>query len=145
MRPSMRLYEKLPPRSTRKSHCVAPFPFLSVLSRGSGGRVSIINQHIVFKCPTVFDNAAPQQADEMKESAERIAREKAMYEILTANRHPNILRCILLVQQGLFHERMKITLQARIDNETLGSLSWRRESSSHHLVLVLNSKISSSG
>ena len=96
------------------------FPLVDdFLSRRSGGHVFIINQRIVFKCPTVFDNAAPQPADEMKESAERIAREKAIYTILTENRH--ILRCILLILQGLLLERMETTLQARIDNETLGS------------------------
>lgn len=57
----------------------------------------------------------------MKESAERIAREKEMYQILTENRHPNILRCILLAPQGLFLERMETTLQARIENEAPGS------------------------
>ena len=103
-----------------------PFSSLSVhdfLSRGSGGHIFIISQRVVLKCPAVFDNPAPQQAEEMEESAGRIAREKAMYKILTECRHPNILRCILPIPQGLFLERMETTLQARIDNETLGSAS----------------------
>lgn len=59
----------------------------------------------------------------MKESALRIAREKAVYEILTKIPHPNILQCILSVPQGMFLEHMETTLQARIDNKTLGPVS----------------------
>lgn len=103
-----------------------PFPCLSVdnlLSRGSGGHVFVINDRVVLKCPTVFDNPAPQQAKEMEESAERIARGEAMYEILMKSRHPNILQCIICIPQGLFLERMETTLQARINSQTLGSTS----------------------
>lgn len=95
-----------------------PFSSLSAdnfLSRGAGGQVFIISEHVVFKCPTTFDNPAPEQAEEMKESIKRIASEKAVYNLLMEHRHPNIVQCILCVPEGLFIERMKTTLQARID------------------------------
>jgi hypothetical protein len=47
-----------------------PVPSLSAdnfLSRGAGGQVFIISQRVVFKCPTIFDNPAPEQAEEMGE------------------------------------------------------------------------------
>lgn len=38
-------------------------PSLATISfqRGSGGHVFIISEHVVFKCPSVFDNPAPPQ------------------------------------------------------------------------------------
>ncbi|KAI9146642.1 Sperm motility kinase 3B [Paramyrothecium foliicola] len=95
-----------------------PFPSSlstdAYLSRGAGGQVFFINDRIAFKCPTVFENPAPEQAKEMVESAERIAHEKEVYQILMANPHPYIMHCILQVPEGFFMERMATTLHDRI-------------------------------
>jgi hypothetical protein len=48
------------------------------IARGSGGQAFAISQHAVFKCPTLFDNPVPAQAEEMKESIKRLENEKAM-------------------------------------------------------------------
>lgn len=98
-----------------------PFRSLTVerlVARGAGGQVFIIGQHVVFKCPTNFDNPAPDQADEIAESAGRIANEKSMHRLLMEHPHPNIVRCILCVPEGFFMERMETTIQARIDHQS---------------------------
>lgn len=91
-----------------------PFGALSAdnfLSRGSAGQVFAISPNVVFKCPTVFENPIPEQAEEMKESAEKIANEKAVYETLMEHRHPNIVHGILCVSEGIFLQRLGSTLE----------------------------------
>lgn len=85
------------------------------LSRGSGGQVFIVSQNIVFKGPTLFDNPAPRQADEMEESIKRIENEKSVYQVLMDHRHPNIVDCIRCVPQGIFLNRLVSTLEHRIN------------------------------
>ncbi|CRK20316.1 Carbon catabolite-derepressing protein kinase like [Verticillium longisporum] len=100
----------------------SPFPSLcadNFLSRGAGGQVFTISPRIVFKCPTSFQNPAPEQQEEAEESDERITREKEVYELLIKRPHPNIIRCILIVPEGIFLERMEMTLEARIDDQSL--------------------------
>lgn len=95
-----------------------PFPSLScenVIARGSGGQVVAISQRVVLKCPTVFDNPAPPQEAEMKESIERIKNEKQVYGILLQNRHPHIVLSPRCVPQGIFLHRLAMTLQERIE------------------------------
>ena len=95
-----------------------PFPASlrldAYLSRGAGGQVFFISDTIAFKCPTEYDDPAPGQAQEVIESAERIAHEKGVYKILMANPHPHILQCILQVPEGFFMERMATTPYERI-------------------------------
>ncbi|KAH0441706.1 hypothetical protein CcaCcLH18_01966 [Colletotrichum camelliae] len=99
-----------------------PFPSLNAaatsLARGAGGQIFIINAHVVFKCPTNFDNPAPQQAQEMEESVKRISHEKAIHEVLMMHPHRNIVRCILCVPEGFFMERMVTTLRERIEHQS---------------------------
>lgn len=98
-----------------------PFASLTaerLLARGAGGQIFIISKHVVFKCPTGFHNPAPDQADEMEESAARIANEKSTHKLLMKHPHPNIVRCILCVPEGFFMERMGATLQTRIDQHS---------------------------
>lgn len=91
-----------------------PFRALSsdnFLARGLAGHVFAISPNVVFKCPTVFENSVPEQAEEMIESAEKIANEQAVYEILMDHRHPNIVHCILCVSEGIFLQRLGPTLE----------------------------------
>lgn len=91
-----------------------PFHALSAdnfLARGSAGQVFAISPNIVLKCPTVFENRTAEQAQEMKESAEKIANEKAVYKTLMQHRHPNIVHGILCVSEGIFLQRLGPTLE----------------------------------
>ena len=106
-------------------------PFLSLsaeqfLSRGSGGQVFVVNRHIVFKCPTLFDNPMPEQREEMEESIERIENEKAVYHNLMKHPHPHIVHGILCVPQGLFMHRLAMTLETRIAGSSPISPSTQR-------------------
>lgn len=98
-----------------------PFASLTVerlVARGSGGQVFSISKHVVFKCPTDFHNPAPDQLEEIKESAGRISNEISTHKVLMKYPHSNIVRCILCVPEGFFMERMGMTLQARIDHQS---------------------------
>ncbi len=100
------------------AHLEYPFSSLSCnnwLSRGAAGQVFAISEHLVLKCATRFEDGAPSQMQEMEESAERIANEKAVYTLLMQHPHPNIVRCILITPDALFLERAETTLQARLD------------------------------
>jgi len=99
------------------------FSTANFLSRGSAGQVFVISRNVVFKCPTVFNNPAPQQADEMKESRERMENEMAVYEVLMKHRHPNIVHGILCVPQGLFMQRLQMTLESRIAEQSMSAIS----------------------
>ncbi|KXH32719.1 hypothetical protein CNYM01_13007 [Colletotrichum nymphaeae SA-01] len=99
-----------------------PFCALTVerlVARGAGGQVFIISNHVVFKCPTNFNNPASDQADEIVESARRIANEKLTHTLLMEHPHTNIVRCILCIPEGFFMERVETTLQARIDHQSV--------------------------
>lgn len=94
-----------------------PFPSLScddLIARGAAGHVFRISPDIVLKCPTKFDDPFPQQVLEMEESAGKIETEKRIYRILMEKPHPNIMRCILAVSEGIFMPRMECTLQDRL-------------------------------
>lgn len=105
-----------------------PFPSLScenVVARGSGGQVVAVTQHVVLKCPTLFDNPAPAQEAEMKESIERIGNEKRVYSILLQNRHPHIVLSPRCIPQGIFLHRQAMTLQERIEQAPINPLPCR--------------------
>lgn len=108
-----------------------PFPSLNAgatsLARGAGGQVFVINDDVVFKCPTMFDNPAPRQADEMKEGVKRISHEKAIHQVLMKHPHPNIVRCILCVPEGFFMERMVMTLRDRTEHQPSRAISSRTQ------------------
>lgn len=91
------------------------------ISRGSAGQVFAISKHIAFKGKTEFDNPGEQQQEEMTESAEKIERDTAIHKLLMNHRHPNIVRCVLVIQQGFFLERMSQTLQDRLGDPTSAS------------------------
>ncbi|KAF2194753.1 hypothetical protein K469DRAFT_617378 [Zopfia rhizophila CBS 207.26] len=103
-----------------------PFRSLSAdnfLSRGSAGQVFAISRNVVFKCPTLFDDPAPTQAEETKESIKRIENEKAIYQILMEHRHPNIVYGILCVPEGLFIHRLEMTLESRIEESQTAAIN----------------------
>jgi serine/threonine protein kinase len=89
-----------------------PFSSLSAdnfISRGSAGQVFAVSQNVVFKCPTIFENPAPVQGEEMAESIKKMSREKAIHLVLQDHRHPNIVHSILCVPEGLFMQRLDMT------------------------------------
>ncbi|KAF2279261.1 uncharacterized protein EI97DRAFT_481531, partial [Westerdykella ornata] len=83
---------------------------------GSAGQVFAISRNVVFKCPTAFDDPVPEQEEEMAESISRLENEKANYQILMKNRHPNIATAVLCVPEGIFLHRQEMTLESRINN-----------------------------
>lgn len=108
-----------------------PFPSLTAdnfLSRGSAGQIFAINDNIVFKCPTQFTDPAPEQAQESKESGEKIEREKSMYKVLMQHQHGNIVRGILCAPEGIFLERLEWTLRAYLDSHTESPISFETQS-----------------
>ena len=52
-----------------------------------------------------------EQSEEMQESIEKIANEKAVYTILMEHRHPNIVYGILCISEGIFLQRLGPTLE----------------------------------
>lgn len=96
-----------------------PFPSLTddeFISRGSAGQVFAISDRIVFKCPTLFIDPAPEQSQESEESIEKIEREKSVYRVLMRYHHTNLVRAILCAPEGIFMQRLKCTLRARLDS-----------------------------
>ena len=103
-----------------------PFPSLAsdnLLSRGSAGHVFAVSSDIVIKCPTIFDDPVPAQAEEMEESIKSMENEKAIYRILMEYRHPNLVHGILIVPEGIFMQRLQTTLQSRIDQSATSPIS----------------------
>lgn len=103
------------------SHAILRTPFSSLtvdnfISRGSAGQVFAISDRIVFKCPTQFTHPAPEQAQECEESVEKIEREKSVYRVLMRCHHVNVVRAILCAPEGIFMQRLKCTLRARLDS-----------------------------
>ncbi|KAL2198265.1 kinase-like domain-containing protein [Corynascus similis CBS 632.67] len=91
-----------------ESYFRMPFRSLSVdnfISRGAAGHIYHINPNIVLKCPTKFDNAFPEQMEEMEESDKKIETEKAIYSVLMEHPHPNIVQCILCSQTATIPTR----------------------------------------
>ena len=86
------------------------------ISRGSAGQVFAISHRIVFTCPTLFTDPAPEQLQESEESVEKIEREKSVYGVLMRYRHINLVRAILCAPEGIFMQRLKCTLRYRLDS-----------------------------
>ena len=96
-----------------------PFPSLTddnFISRGSAGQVFAISHKIVFKCPTLFIDPAPEQLQESEESIEKIEREKSVYRVLMRYHHTNLVHAILCAPEGIFMQRLKCTLRSRLDS-----------------------------
>lgn len=107
-----------------------PFRSLSAdnfISRGVAGHVFHINPNIVLKSPTKFDNAFPEQMEEMEESDKKIEAEKAIYRVLMEYPHPNIVQCILCVPEGIFLRRMESTLQERLSQSRTATIPTRTQ------------------
>ena len=103
-----------------------PFHTLSVdnfISRGSAGQVFAISRNVVFKCPTLFENPVRAQVEEMKESINKLENEKAIYQIMMENRHPNIVCSLLCVPEGVFLHRQEMTLETRIKRLPMSAIS----------------------
>ncbi|KAI4210387.1 MAG: hypothetical protein LQ351_006754 [Letrouitia transgressa] len=103
------------------AHAILKTPFSSLtsdnfISRGSTGQVFAISTNLVFKCPTLFTNPAPEQLLESEESIKKIEREKSVYKVLMRCHHPNLIRAVLCAPEGIFMQRLKCTLRSRLDN-----------------------------
>lgn len=112
-----------------------PFPSLcanNLLSQGSAGQVFAVTRHIVFKCPTLFEDAglSPDNRVLMEQSAERLENEKQVYRLLNLHPHPHLLQGILCVREGIFMPRLDTTLTVRLSSETSPDLQerWRQTS-----------------
>jgi serine/threonine protein kinase len=68
-----------------------------------------------------------EQAEEMKESIEKLEKEKAVHQILMEHRHPNIVYGILCIPEGLFMHRQEMTLDYRIENSLMSAVSPTRQ------------------
>ena len=89
-----------------------PYHFLAA---GSGAHVYIINDAIVFKTPLSYNNPDDEDIADRKAGIESLEREKVIYQTLkkVGPAHPNIIRCYLIVPQGIFLERLDTTLEFR--------------------------------
>lgn len=96
------------------------FPSLSaskIISFGSSGRISAITASIVFKCPNLFEDDGSLMSwdkQEMEQSVECVENEKKIYGCLKSHPHPNILRAILCVPEGIFMPRLEMNLATRL-------------------------------
>ena len=97
------------------------------IARGSAGQVFAISSRIVFKCPTLFINPAPDQARESEESVQKIEHEKAVYNILMQHQHRNIVRGLLCIPEGIFLQRLECTLHACLENHQASSIRLDRQ------------------
>ncbi len=73
-------------------YCRTPFDSLwadNFISRGAARHVF---RNTVLKCPSKFDNALPEQLEEMEESKQKIDAKKVAYRVVVEHLHPNILR-----------------------------------------------------
>ncbi|KAF1921460.1 kinase-like domain-containing protein [Ampelomyces quisqualis] len=103
-----------------------PFRSLSAdnfISRGSAGQVFAINENVVFKCPTIFENPVRAQAEEMKESIKKLENEKAICQILMKRWHPNIVCGLLCIPEGIFLHRQEMTLETCIERSQISAIS----------------------
>jgi hypothetical protein len=98
-----------------------PFALLksyNFLAGGAGAHVYIINTAVVLKAPIRYNNPDTTDIADYAAGVESIEHEKAIYEVLNErkSKHPNLLRCILAIPEGIFLERLVTTLEFRNRN-----------------------------
>ncbi|KAF2147785.1 hypothetical protein K461DRAFT_298401 [Myriangium duriaei CBS 260.36] len=99
---------------------LSPYRALStdgLIAIGSSGIVYWINKRVVFKSIIKFrgNDIPPSSRAHLKESIAGYENEKAIYEMLSTHRHPNILHSILAVPEGQILLRIDTTLRHVLD------------------------------
>ena len=96
-----------------------PFSSTSFLHGGRDGLLVIVSTKIVLKLPWRFeDDTHGTKYRKVKDSLKHFEYEKAMYEILNANPHPNILQSFLSTADGIFLPRMRESLDNRLKQQS---------------------------
>jgi hypothetical protein len=92
-----------------------PYDFLA---EGAAAHVYVINRAVVLKVPIRYSNPDPIDITDYAAGHESLEHEKAIYEVLNERKfkHPNLLRCILAIPEGIFLERLATTLEFRNRN-----------------------------
>jgi serine/threonine protein kinase len=92
-----------------------PYDFFA---EGAAAHVYVINTAVVLKVPIRYSNPDPIDITDYAAGLESLEHEKAIYEVLNERKfkHPNLLRCILAIPEGIFLERLATTLEFRNRN-----------------------------
>jgi serine/threonine protein kinase len=87
-----------------------PYDFLA---RGARAHIYIINSAVVLKVPIRYNNPNTTDIADYVAGVKSIEHEKAIYKVLNKrkSKHPNLLRCILTIPEGIFLERLVTTLK----------------------------------
>lgn len=78
-----------------------------------------LSENVAIKSPFVFDNPTPAHEKEMVNNIASIEKEKQILSVLQQEPHPNIVHAILLSQQGIFLERLVMSLSQRLKGPAL--------------------------
>ncbi|KAH6692787.1 kinase-like domain-containing protein [Leptodontidium sp. MPI-SDFR-AT-0119] len=78
----------------------------------------VINSAVVLKVPIRYNNPDTTDIADHAGGIESLDHEKAIYEVLNERKfkHPNLLRCILAIPEGIFLERLATILEFRNRN-----------------------------
>jgi serine/threonine protein kinase len=92
-----------------------PYDFLA---GGATAHVYVINTAVVLKVPIRYSGLDPIDTADYAAGFESLEHEKAIYEVLNERKfkHPNLLRRILAIPEGIFLERLATTLEFRNRN-----------------------------
>lgn len=105
-----------------------PFSDTTFIHGGRDGLIVVVSTNIVLKLPWRFeDDTQGTKHRKVKNSLKHFRYEKAMYEILNANPHPNILQSFLSTADGIFLPRMPGSLDSRLKQQNRGPVSEREK------------------
>ncbi|TIA61003.1 hypothetical protein D6C77_03756 [Aureobasidium pullulans] len=94
---------------------ITPFnSYCTHVGFGAAGQVLAISENAVFKGPILLDNPAPSQREIMEDAMKSIENEKTMHRMLQRHAHPNIIHSILVLPEGIFLERLGMSLAERL-------------------------------
>jgi serine/threonine protein kinase len=94
---------------------ITPFnSYCTHVGFGAAGHVLAISENAVFKGPILLDNPAPSQREIMEDAIKSIENEKTMHRMLQRHAHPNIVHSISVLPEGIFLERLGMSLAERL-------------------------------
>ena len=94
---------------------ITPFnSYCTHVGFGAAGQVLAISENTVFKGPILLDNPAPSQREIMEDAMKSIENEKTMHRMLQRHAHPNIVHSISVLPEGIFLERLGMSLAERL-------------------------------
>ncbi|KAL8799666.1 MAG: hypothetical protein Q9223_007545, partial [Gallowayella weberi] len=112
------------------SFVASPFPHLAltnIIGRGGASLILSFPHRIVFKTPHKFhvlsewsEKTASKARSQQGLGEWSIRNEKAVYTKIADNPHRNLLRALLIVDEGIFLPRMSSTLETYIQSWALG-------------------------